>query len=211
MFVAVTTPGPALVAVTVTVASPDALVFALPALNVPRVVENVIGEFATAALFFFQLTVTATGVPSATSVFAAGAVNTNASADTLTLIVACMPSALAVSVSTPLLFAVKLNDALPVASVMTGVCEMPLALEEVIVTDLFAMPAPPPVVSTTLYLPRAAGRQRGRPVERERGSGDVDADGALRAAAHAGDRDRAIRRVARGAQRGGQLRRSCPS
>src|SRR3954469_17853384 len=64
-----------------------------------------------------------------------------------------MPSALAVRVSTPLLLAVKLNEALPVASVKTGVCERPLALDEVIVTDLFAMPAPAPVVSTTLYLP----------------------------------------------------------
>ena len=52
-----------------------------------------------------------------------------------------------------MLLAVKLNDALPVESVKTGVCEIPFAFDEVIVTDLFAMPAPPPLVSTTLYLP----------------------------------------------------------
>jgi hypothetical protein len=153
VFVAVTTAGPALLAVTVTDASPEAFVFAVPAFNVPRVVENVIGEFATAALFFFQLTVTVTGDPSATSVFAAGAVKANASDETLTLMGALMPSALAVSVSTPLLFAVKLNDALPVASVKSGVCEMPLFFDEVIVTAVFAMPELPALVSTTLYLP----------------------------------------------------------
>ena len=37
VFVAVTTPGPALVAVTVTVALPDAFVFVLPTFKVPRV------------------------------------------------------------------------------------------------------------------------------------------------------------------------------
>ena len=154
--------------------------------NVPRVVENVTGEFATAALFFFQLTVTDTGEPIATCVFAAGAVNENASAETLTLIGVWIPSALAVSVSTPLLFAVKLNDAPPVASVKIGVCEMPLALAEVMVTGLFAMPAPPALVRTTLYLPVLPVGKDVRPVERESRADDVHRDRALSSPAHAG-------------------------
>jgi hypothetical protein len=138
-----------LLAEIVTLALPVPSVLTVAALSVPRVVEKLIAAFATPVPFCCHCAVTTILLPSDTSVPAAGVVNLKESADTTTVCVADMPSAVAVSVSLPPFAAFIVNAARPCASVVSCVADRPFERAERIVTLWFAMPVPPAFVSTT--------------------------------------------------------------
>ena len=149
-FTAVITAGPALFAVTVTLALPVPSVLAVAALNVPRVVEKLIGEFATPVPFCCHWTVTTTLLPSETSVPAAGVRELErVGGHGHGLSSPICRVRVAVSVSLPPFVALIVNAARPCASVVSCVADRPFDLAEVIATALFAMPVPPAFVSTT--------------------------------------------------------------
>src|SRR5690606_24986033 len=119
-----------------------------------RVVENMTCEPSPAATPpVCQLTVTCAFWPSGTSVAAAGEVNANTSAETLTGAVASRPSPDTVIVSRPLADAVTLNDPPPEPLVVSVVADSVLPVADATLTSVLAMPVPAAFCSTTVQGP----------------------------------------------------------